>query len=183
MRVLPGVRKTGLGVLSSSRLFMLCGVVVFFSVVGQPIFADTVIVREGLISASSRQTHSQIDKDNKFSYEQFYQQWRGAPYRLGGASIRGVDCSALVVALYRQIYAYSLPRTTKGQSKLGKKVRVKRLKRGDLVFFKTGLFQRHVGVYLSDNKFIHASSSKGVMTSSLKSPYWRSAYWTARRVL
>ena len=66
--------------------------------------------------------------------------------------------------------------------KLGKSIAKNELKTGDLVFFRTSRNTRHVGIYLNDNKFIHASSSKGVTTSSLKNKYWSQKYWTAKRL-
>ena len=113
--------------------------------------------------------------------EQFYQQWQGTRYQLGGDSPRGIDCSALMVEVYSDLYHLKLPRTTEAQADTGKRVR--RLQSGDLVFFKTGFWGKHVGIYLKDGIFVHASQSQGVIKSSLYSPYWSKHYWKARRVL
>ena len=115
--------------------------------------------------------------------EAFYQQWRGTEYQYGGTSSRGVDCSALTMAAYDDLYGIRLPRTTEDQSELGSRVRFRNLRAGDLVFFKTGIFDRHVGIYIGDGVFVHSSASSGVIKSSLKYGYWNDKYWKARRIL
>lgn len=111
-----------------------------------------------------------------------HQEWKGIPYRLGGLSKRGIDCSGLVYATYRDHLGIELPRTTRYQAQVGKSIRRSDLRTGDLVFFKTGHKVRHVGIYLEDGKFFHASTSKGVTISRLDGYYWRDRYWQARRV-
>ena len=111
-----------------------------------------------------------------------YRKWKGVPYRLGGQSRLGVDCSGFVQLTYLQQLDQYLPRTTEDQAKIGKPIRVSELRPGDLVFFKTGLKLRHVGIYTGNNRFLHASTSRGVMISSLGNVYWREKFWQARRV-
>lgn len=115
------------------------------------------------------------------SLDAILNRWKGVPYRRGGMSKRGIDCSGFALLVYKELYRKDLPRTTRDQSKIGRKVAKGGLKPGDLVFFKTGLFSRHVGVYYKDNRFIHASRSQGVMSSSLAEEYWRKHYWRAVR--
>ncbi len=112
-----------------------------------------------------------------------FSSWRGVRHRYGGASRQGVDCSAFVQLTFRDVFGMQLPRTTREQSKLGKRVSKRKLVPGDLVFFKTGWFGRHVGVYVGGGTFMHASESKGVTRSSLQDYYWHKHYWKARRVL
>ncbi|NVD06699.1 hydrolase [Vibrio sp. JPW-9-11-11] len=118
----------------------------------------------------------------KHSLMQVYAVWQGAPYRLGGTSINGVDCSAFVQVTYQQALGYRLPRTTKDQVKVGDEISYQQANVGDLVFFKTAPKVRHVGVYLGNKQFMHASTSKGVIISRLDNPYWASKYWHVRRV-
>ena len=113
---------------------------------------------------------------------QQYKDWRHVQHRMGGISKKGVDCSGLVYQTYRAKLGFDMPRSTDYQSKVGRSVQQKQLRAGDMVFFKTGIFSRHVGMYIDKGKFLHVSSSKGVMISSLKYPYWTSAYWKARRI-
>jgi cell wall-associated NlpC family hydrolase len=114
-------------------------------------------------------------------YEQ-YQEWQGVPYRTGGESRRGVDCSAFMQLTFREQFAMQLPRDTDSQAHIGRAISSRQLRPGDLVFFNIGRSTRHVGVMVEKNKFLHASSSKGVMISDLNQPYWQRYYWQARRL-
>lgn len=111
----------------------------------------------------------------------FYEQWQDVPYQLGGTDSAGVDCSAFVKAAYAEVYRVSLPRETRDQAKSGVAVSPDRLRTGDLVFFKTGFRDRHVGIFVGNGQFIHASESLGVSRTSLANPYWSKRYWKARR--
>lgn len=110
--------------------------------------------------------------------------WRGTPYRSGGMSRRGVDCSAFVLMTYRDQFAMKMPRVTTDQAEVGTRINKDELLPGDLVFFKTGSGENglHVGIYDTDNQFIHASTSQGVTRSSLDNVYWRKKFWQARRL-
>lgn len=110
--------------------------------------------------------------------------WYGTPYRYGGSTHNGVDCSAFVMMTYRDQFERQLPRDTEHLAKTGIQIEKADLMPGDLVFFKTGTggSELHVGIYESDNKFIHASTSKGVTRSSLNNVYWQKHYWQARRI-
>ncbi|PAP80375.1 hypothetical protein B1759_02970 [Rubrivirga sp. SAORIC476] len=108
--------------------------------------------------------------------------WIGIPYRWGGTTRRGIDCSAFVRQFVDQNLGIALPRTTASQRYEGVHIDRSELQAGDLVFFRRrGV--RHVGVYLSDGEFIHASSSRGVTISNLSSSYWDRHYWMSRRIL
>lgn len=111
-------------------------------------------------------------------------EWHGTPYRYGGLGRGGIDCSGFVFRTFRDRFGVVLPRSTAAQTKIGTKVSRKELQPGDLVFFKTGAGENglHVGIYDSGDEFIHASTSRGVIRSSLDNDYWRKAYWQARRI-
>ncbi len=111
-----------------------------------------------------------------------YRQWRGVRYREGGQSKKGVDCSAFVQITYRKTYGIDVGRTVDQQIRTGRSVNRSDLRPGDLVFFKTGWFTRHVGIYIGSRRFLHASVSKGVTISDLMDEYWGPRYWQARRV-
>ena len=98
-------------------------------------------------------------------------EWMGTRYRLGGADKTGIDCSALMQILFTSLYGVSIPRTAREQYDFSKKVSRTELKEGDLVFFNTIGGVSHVGMYLQNNKFIHASTS-GVTISDLYDEYW-----------
>lgn len=108
-----------------------------------------------------------------------YQEWRAVRYRNGGLSKQGIDCSGFVYITFRDRFGIALPRNTDEQSTLGRKIDERELRAGDLVFFRTGRNIRHVGIFLEDRKFLHASTLKGVMISSLDDAYWSKEYWRA----
>lgn len=105
--------------------------------------------------------------------------WQGTPYRLGGQSRNGIDCSGFVQLTFKDIFGITLPRTTSQLVRAGQQIRKSDLKPGDLVFFRNG---RHVGIYLEDDKFLHASTRLGVMISSMDNVYWSRKYWRSIRV-
>lgn len=113
----------------------------------------------------------------------------GTPYKYGGTTTLGMDCSGLLMRSFEAIDVY-IPRTSKEQSKLGKKVSIEELKEGDLVFFKTMKRKgrvTHAGLVTDARRkdqimFIHASSSRGVMEANLMSDYYRKAFTKARRL-
>lgn len=110
-----------------------------------------------------------------------YEEWRGTRYKAGGMSKSGVDCSGYVHLTFKERLGLEVPRNSMALSQIGKPINRPELRTGDLVFFHTGR-TRHVGIYLDNNQFMHASSRKGVMISSLDKGYWANRWWTARRV-
>lgn len=115
--------------------------------------------------------------------EEQFLQWKGAPYRYGGTTKKGIDCSAFILMTAKNKFNIKLPRTVAEQVKHGYKISKKEAKPGDLVFFKTGRRTYHVGIYYKDNHFLHVSTKRGVMFSSLDEPYWKSKYWQTRRLM
>jgi LysM repeat protein len=106
----------------------------------------------------------------------------GVPYKLGGSTLKGIDCSALVKKIY-EIFNIQLPRTTREQFKIGKKVDMDQLEEGDLVFFRRGGNRAHVGIYVGDNQFVHASSySREVKIDHLNTPYYSQRFLRGVRV-
>ena len=119
-----------------------------------------------------------IDIDMKDNHALYIESsnWLGVPYRGGGNSKRGIDCSGLTSAIYKKVYRKSLERNSEDQRKKDcRKVKKGKLKEGDLVFFHNGRKKKratHVGIYLKNRKFIHASTSQGVIISRLDEDYW-----------
>ena len=108
----------------------------------------------------------------------------GVPYVHGGAGTDGMDCSGYTMTVYKNSIGKLLPRSSAEQSKLGKPIELSDLKFGDLIFFNTtGESASHVGIYLGDDLFAHASVSFGVTISSLQSSYYAKRYETARRII
>lgn len=124
--------------------------------------------------------------DNIYLYNEGAK-WLGVPHRYGGTTRRGVDCSGFVMHIYKEIYGKHLTRSSADMLNINcKKVKKGKLQEGDLVFFYTGKGRRkradHVGIYLKNGKFIHASASKGVMVSSLSETYYTRHWMTGGRV-
>lgn len=113
----------------------------------------------------------------------FIDEWYGTRYQWGGTSENGVDCSALVQNMYREVFKTEIVRTSYFQHDMSTEVSKDSLQEGDLVFFKTrGNVISHVGVYLKNNFFVHSCSSKGVTISSLDENYWSKVYAASGRI-
>ncbi len=113
---------------------------------------------------------------------QHYRLWQGTPYRLGGLTTRGIDCSGFVLVTFKALLDERLPRTVEEQATLGSSIAPGDLRSGDLVFFKISATMRHVGIYMDQGRFMHASTRRGVMISGLSDGYWRQRFWQARRI-
>lgn len=119
----------------------------------------------------------------------FANSYNGIAYRAGGTTKKGMDCSGLVYTSFKN-YGIQLPRSSAAMSTKGKKVAIKSVTKGDLLFFNIARLKgaiNHVGLVTSieeDNViFIHATTSKGVIYSSLDEQYWRSTFVTAKRII
>lgn len=114
-------------------------------------------------------------------------EWIGTPHRMGGNSKRGVDCSGFVAIVQKRVYGRNLKRSSADMLKYNcQKINRGKLKEGDLVFFRTGKGKKkipnHVGIYLKGDKFIHTSTSNGVIISSLSEPYYLRSWITGGRI-
>ena len=114
-----------------------------------------------------------------------HEQWRNTPYKLGGYDLNGIDCSGFVALTFADLFDVQLPRSTRQQARIDAEIPLALIKTGDLVFFKIpkqgDIY--HVGIYLNEDNFLHASTSKGVMISNLQTKYWTDNYWKTIRVL
>ena len=109
--------------------------------------------------------------------------WYGTRYVYGGTGKRGIDCSALMQVFFATLYGISLPRTARMQYDLSRHISRTELKEGDLLFFNTTGGVSHVGMYLTNNKFVHSSSSNGVTISDMFDPYYAARIIGVGRVL
>lgn len=110
--------------------------------------------------------------------------WYGTKYCIGGSTTNCVDCSAFTQSVLRDAFQTDIPRTAQDQFNNVNKIDVSELREGDLVFFNTGgRAISHVGVYLLNNKFVHAATSGGVMVSDLNETYWKSRFRGAGRAI
>lgn len=124
-----------------------------------------------------------LNDDHKLYIEA--SQWIGVPYRSGGSSKHGTDCSGMVYQICRKVYRVLVPRSSEEMKRNSLKVSKSKLQAGDLVFFSSTRHPKrvaHVGIYLKDNKFIHASTTKGVIISSLKEDYYKKHWMQGGRI-
>lgn len=112
-----------------------------------------------------------------------FDRWQGTPYRYGGMSHRGIDCSGFVHVIYRQALGIRVPRSTELLSRLRHRVSRRHLVAGDLILFRINRHTLHAGIYVGRGQFIHASKTRGVMLSSLRNPYWRGVFSKALRII
>ncbi|GGK87224.1 C40 family peptidase [Rufibacter glacialis] len=127
----------------------------------------------------------QLDFDEDKELLETVANWIGTPYRSGGSSQRGTDCSGFVSKVYKQVYGISLTHSSRSMFHQVNRVSKSAMETGDLVFFRRGPGQPifHVGIYLKDGKFIHSASNGGVMINSLMSPYYKKNFYAAGRVI
>ncbi len=136
-----------------------------------------------LLQASQDEFEAMVrNLDIKSKLMDQYASWKGVRYRLGGDSRKGIDCSAFVQRTFREQFGMELPRSTYEQQETGTQVQRGKLRPGDLVLFRAGSTGRHVGIYIGNNQFVHASTRAGVMISSMDEVYWNKRYQEARRV-
>ena len=111
--------------------------------------------------------------------------WIGTPYRYGGQTRSGTDCSGMVMVLFGEVYGLQLPRASAQQRDFALPVSEQELSPGDLVFFATSGSSAvsHVGIYIGSGKMIHASTSRGVIESSLNEKYYRQHFHSAGRIV
>ncbi len=128
------------------------------------------------VPVSSEQTHRIVREARK---------WLGTPYRYGGVTRSGVDCSGLTMNLYSDVYGLKLPRSSAQQQQFALPINSRDLAPGDLVFFCTsgGPNVSHVGLYIGSGKMIHASVSRGVIESSLDEKYYSQRFHSAGRIV
>lgn len=111
-----------------------------------------------------------------------FRRWEGVPYRYGGNSYDGVDCSGFVHIMFDRALGREVPRSTELLSRIRHRISRKELRAGDIIIFRIPRVGLHAGIYVGNGEFIHASKSRGVMRSLLSNPYWQNTYSKAVRV-
>lgn len=139
------------------------------------------------IVAAAKRLNIDIDYSDNHALFIESAQWVGVPYRGGGRSKRGVDCSGLTKCIYKNVYDIDLSPSSQLQldRDVNRRVKKSHLQQGDLVFFSERRSAKrisHVGIYLKEGKFIHASSKRGVRVDLLNDKYWRPRWITGGRI-
>ncbi len=163
---------------------VLCGCAVFKP---SPIYNrdKSSTTRSSKSSGKTKVSEEYKSLSSSDKLEKEVQNWWGTPYAWGGTLKGwGVDCSAYVQSVMKSVYGINIPRTSRQQYQYGKSVSRGSLKRGDLVFFDiSGKGVSHVGIYLGNGVFTHASNSDGVTLDKLSNSYYKKRYVGARRVV
>lgn len=155
---------------------------------GEPVNTKRKDFDDNIESASAIQfKYAQIINCNvemirNISLYRFIDEWMGTRYRYGGSTSKGIDCSSLAGLLIQTVYHYQLPRTCREQYYECTKIDRSVLEEGDLVFFNTRGGVSHVGVYLAEGTFVHASRKNGVIISRLDDPYYDRHFIGAGRI-
>lgn len=128
-------------------------------------------------------TDATVEKLTNIPLLEVIDKWWGTRYCMGGVTDNCIDCSAFTQIIMRDVYQQNLPRTSQEQYVACEKIELEDLREGDLVFFNTGGKDiSHVGIYLLNNKFVHAATSGGVMISDLNDKYWQPKFRGAGRL-
>lgn len=164
------IRKFSFGLILICLLFTSCS--------SRKIITDSSKGNKGKVTGSLEDRYSAIlgvskkELGNKLLYR-FIDNWMGVPHRTGGMDKRGIDCSGFTSLLAKEVYKQQVPRVARKMAEEVKRKYEDELQEGDLVFFDfDGQKFSHVGVYLHNNKFVHASTSRGVIISNLKDPWY-----------
>lgn len=126
--------------------------------------------------------NAEVDEIRNERLYQFIDDWYGTRYCMGGTSKTCIDCSGFVQTFFSAVYGVTVPRTSKEQYGFADKISSKKLKEGDLLFFNTRGGVSHVGIYLMNNRFVHASTSAGVVISDMDEAYYSKRFISAGRV-
>jgi len=146
-----------------------------------PAVAPAIENASGLQIKFAQLLDMEVEEVRNVSMFKVIDEWLGTRYKLGGSSKSGIDCSALMQTFFISLYGIAIPRTAREQYGFSKRINRTELKEGDLVFFNTIGGVSHVGMYLENNKFVHASKN-GVTISDLYEDYWLKHFIGAGRI-
>ncbi len=144
---------------------------------------EIVAKKEALAKQKSPLDAPEMREPAKPKLKEVADSYLGVPYRWAGQSRKGMDCSGFIRTVFQQVYNVKLPHSSKELGKMGEAVNRSGLKKGDIVLFGSVFGIHHAGIYMHGDQFIHSSTKRGVIYSSLSEPYYQSKYKGARRIL
>ncbi|RZL17187.1 MAG: glycoside hydrolase [Pedobacter sp.] len=125
-----------------------------------------------------------MDATSNVKLYKFIYEWIGTPYRYAGNTQKGIDCSAFTKAIYEKVFNTTIARSSRDIFSMVNPLAKADLKEGDLVFFKIKSSKiNHIGLYLGDNRFAHASSSRGVVIDNLNDPYYSRYFFKGGKIM
>ncbi len=140
-------------------------------------------VERGTVATGTNPLGLTYSSDDNMALYEAVNSWLGVPYKYGGSDRNGIDCSAFVGTIYKEVYGVTLNRTANDMLRDVKLIAKSQLKEGDLVFFTNSKGKvSHVGIYLKEGLFAHASTSNGVSVSRLDNKYWEKHFYKGGRV-
>jgi probable lipoprotein NlpC len=166
-----------------SKLKIMTGLLAFIIAMGTSCHIVQSATNEEPYEVYSQKLGVKLQGNEDLNLLETMTSWKGTPYRYGGNTKKGTDCSGFVNSVYKEAYGKQLQRSSKDMVHDVKFVSKKELKAGDLLFFKiNGKNISHVGIYIADNKFIHASTKSGVVVNDLDQEYYVKTFYKAGRV-
>ena len=165
--------KTKLDEMIKSKTLIFFSIFLIFMIALSSCGSKKYTVKSDTKAAKAADAMANLKSKNLY---RFITDWTGVKYRLGGLDKRGIDCSGFALLLQKDIYEQTLPRRSRDQADAVKNVAKNSLKEGDLIFFSFGGKNvDHVGVYLNNNFFVHASTTRGVIVDDLNLPVYQNA--------
>lgn len=165
-------------------LFFLSGVILLPSCKSRKTASSTAAKTERKkIAQLSKQLNVSINEQSNVALYELIHDWIGVPHKDNGCSKSGTDCSCFIKMVLAEVYRKDVGRSSHEMFTRSQRIESKDLQEGDLVFFKIKSVKvSHVGLYLNENKFVHVSSSKGVMISGLDEAYFKNSFVGAGRI-
>jgi cell wall-associated NlpC family hydrolase len=148
-----------------------------------PFLLLTLLISLPVFASAATYTDSLSESSVRSSLLRHFDRWEGTPYRFGGNSRYGVDCSGFVHIIFRDALGIDVPRSTELLSRSGYRISYRKLVVGDILIFRTSGNNLHTGIFVGEGQFIHASKSRGVILSNFNNPYWTNTYEKSVRVI
>jgi probable lipoprotein NlpC len=166
-----------------SKFKIMSSLLALIIVLSSSCFSTNITTKENPYAVYSQKLGVKLNGNEDLNLLESMISWKGTPYRYGGSSKKGTDCSGFVTSVYNEVYGKQLQRSSKDMVKDVKYVSKKEMKAGDILFFKiNGKSISHVGIYIANNKFIHASTKSGVVVNDLDQEYYVKTFYKAGRV-